>query len=147
MLHVEVSPDQRWTAGSRAPVQVFYVFDLTQDLTAYVNKSRVEVAECCLTRGGRVSCLFFLLLSLLSFPPFLSSGFDIVVCFFVLQFLSNLIHIVNDYKADVDHQWRDRSIQELADAKEGKLDAERRAVESEKREVEVTKKSFLEKLS
>lgn len=54
-VRVEVSPHQRWTVGPNAPVQVFQVFYLPQDLTSYVDKSRAEVAERCLTRGGRVS--------------------------------------------------------------------------------------------
>lgn len=59
--------------------------------------------------------------------------------------MSDLIHIVNDYKTDVDHQWRDHTLKKIADVKKGKLEAERRAAESEKREVEATKKNFDEK--
>lgn len=54
-LHIEINPNERWTAGSRFPIQVFKAFDLPQDMGSYIDKSRDEIADRCLARGGRVS--------------------------------------------------------------------------------------------
>lgn len=67
-IHVEVSPHQRWTVEIHIHIHVFQVFDFSQDLSAYVDKFGAEIAERCLTRGGRVILVYSLLSLFL--PPF-----------------------------------------------------------------------------
>lgn len=52
-LQIEVQPNEKWSAGSNFPVQVFKAFNLPQDFNSYVDKTRDEIAERCLARGGR----------------------------------------------------------------------------------------------
>lgn len=51
---VEVRPNERWIGGSTVPLRVFQLFDLTQDANAYAEHSPGELADCCLSRPGRV---------------------------------------------------------------------------------------------
>lgn len=64
-LRIEVQTNERWTAGSNNPVQVFKAFNLPQDFSAYIDKSRDEIADRCLARGGRVTYLSVLCIFLI----------------------------------------------------------------------------------
>lgn len=142
-LRIEVHPNEKWSAGSKFPVQVFKAFNLPQDFTSYVDKSRDEIAERCLARGGRVIFIFALYILILFYICFFfllvatSSVYATLyefLCF--LQFLADIAHIVTDYRADVDRQWREGSTRELDELKKDKAAVERRVDELEKQEVE-----------
>lgn len=53
-FQLEVQPNEHWSSGTNPPLQVFRAFNLPQDYGAYAEKSRGEIADRCLTRGGRV---------------------------------------------------------------------------------------------
>ncbi|KAK1377986.1 hypothetical protein POM88_024730 [Heracleum sosnowskyi] len=54
------------------------------------------------------------------------------------RFLADMTHIVREYRADVDGQWRAESIREMTTLKEQRVAAERRAKEAEKRVGDLT---------
>ncbi|KAK1389444.1 hypothetical protein POM88_017622 [Heracleum sosnowskyi] len=49
----EIQPFERWTTGPHVPLRVFEAFELPQDFSSYVDRSRDDVAERCLTRAGQ----------------------------------------------------------------------------------------------
>ncbi|KAK1360398.1 hypothetical protein POM88_044872 [Heracleum sosnowskyi] len=102
----QFQPFERWTAGPHVPLRVFEAFNLPQDFSSYVDRTRTDVADRCLTRAGR--------------------------------FIADMKHIVQEYRADEDGQWRSESLREMAVIKEQRAAAEKRASDAEARVKELS---------